>query len=62
MSKTKGNRAANQISGYRDHHRKYIILILVKHGNKPFISEEQGTGNPLEELHFQGKMNGSRLL
>ena len=40
MSKTKGNREANQILGYKEH-RKYNFN-LVKHGNKPFISDEQG--------------------
>ena len=39
MSKMNGNRETNQISGGNIGNR---ILILVKHGNKPFISEEQG--------------------
>ena len=38
-----------------------IILILVKHWNHLF-QNNRGTGNPLEEPHFQGKMKGSKLL
>ena len=38
-----------------------IVLILVKHGNHLF-QKNRGTGNPLEEPHFQGKMKGSKLL
>ena len=52
MSKMKRNREANKISGYREH-RQYN-LILVKHGNHLF-QNNRGTGNPLEEPHFQGK-------
>ena len=42
MSKMKGNMETNQISGCREQNIGNRILILVKHGNKPFISEEQG--------------------
>ena len=45
------NREANKISGYIGN----IILILVKHGNHLF-QNNRGTGNLLEEPHFQGKM------
>ena len=49
----------NKISGYREVGN--IILTLVKHGNHLF-QNNRGTGNPLEEPHFQGKMKGSKLL
>ena len=59
MSKRKRNREANKISGYREH-RKYNFN-LGKHGNHLF-QNNRGTGNPLEEPHFQDKMKGSKLL
>ena len=37
------------------------IGILVKHGNH-LCQNNRGTGNSLEEPHFQGKMKGSKLL
>ena len=61
MSKMKRNREANKISGYREQRKINIILILVKHGNHLF-QNNRGTGTPLEEPHFQGKMKGSKLL
>ena len=59
MSKMKRNREANKISGTGNIGN--IILILVKHGNHLF-QNNRGTGNTLEEPHFQGKMKGSKLL
>ena len=38
-----------------------IILILVKNGNHLF-QNNRGTGNSMDEPHFQGKMKGSKLL
>ena len=59
MSKIKRNREANKFRGTGNIGN--IILILVKHGNHLF-QNNRGTGNPLEEPHFQGKMKGKKLL
>ena len=62
MSKMKRNREANKIIKFRGTGNKgNIILILFKHGNRLF-ENNRGTGNPLEEPHFQDKMKGSKLL
>ena len=62
MFKMKRNREANkQIKFWGTGHKGNIILILVKHGNHLF-QNNRGTGNPLEEPHFQGKAKGSKLL
>ena len=59
MSKMKRSREANKIWGTGNIGN--IILIVVKNGNHLF-QNNRGTGNPLEEPHFQGKMKGSKLL
>ena len=59
MSKMKGNRETIKFRAVGKIGNR--ILILVKHGNKPF-QKNRGTDNPLEELHLQGKMKGGKLL
>ena len=57
----KGRGTGKQIKVRGTGNKGNIFLILVKHGNHLF-QNNRGTGNPLEEPHFQGKMKGNKLL